>query len=109
MMYVYHTKQEKKYAYIKKSFDEVKVWQIKKCSEAQKKAYKTYNSKSIQLAVNYRPGRDLQKGQRVKAYLNQTRQSANRYIRNRLKVIWIVKSLCMREHLRQCQKPQKVV
>ena len=66
-------------------------------TEAQKKAYKTYNSKSIQLAVNCRPGRDLQKGQRVKAYLNQTRQSANRYIRNRLKMIWIVKSLCMRE------------
>lgn len=56
----------------------------KTSSEAQKKAYKTYNSKSIQLAVNYRPT-DIQDGERVKAYLEQTGQSANSYIKALIK------------------------
>lgn len=53
-------------------------------SDAQKKAYKTYNQKSIQLAVNYRPT-DIQDGERIKAYLQQTGQSANSYIKNLIK------------------------
>jgi len=53
-------------------------------SDAQKKAYKTYNQKSIQLAVNYRPT-DIQDGERVKAYLEQTGQSANSYIKQLIK------------------------
>jgi hypothetical protein len=61
----------------------LKVWQIKK-QVAQKKAYKTYNSKSIQLAVNYRPT-DIKDGERVKAYLEQTGQSANSYIKALIK------------------------
>ena len=56
----------------------------KTSSEAQKKAYKTYNSKSIQLAVNYRPT-DIKDGERVKAYLEQTGQSANSYIKALIK------------------------
>ncbi len=56
----------------------------KTSSEAQKKAYKTYNSKSIQLAVNYRPT-DIQDGERIKAYLEQTGQSANSYIKALIK------------------------
>lgn len=53
-------------------------------SDAQKKAYKTYNSKSIQLAVNYRPT-DIKEGKRVKIYLEQTGQSANSYIKELIK------------------------
>ena len=56
----------------------------KTSSDAQKKAYKTYNSKSIQLAVNYRPT-DIKEGERVKAYLEQTGQSANSYIKGLIK------------------------
>ena len=45
------------------------------------KAQKKYRDKSIQLAANYRPGTDIQDGERVKAYLEQTGQSANSYIK----------------------------
>lgn len=50
-----------------------------------KEAQKRYREKSIQLAVNYRPGTDIQEGQRVKAYLEQTGQSANSYIKALIK------------------------
>ena len=49
------------------------------------KAQKKYRDKSIQLAVNYRPGTDIQDGERVKAYLEQTGQSANAYIKALIK------------------------
>lgn len=49
------------------------------------KAQKKYRDKSIQLAVNYRPGTDIQDGERVKAYLEQTGQSANSYIKALIK------------------------
>lgn len=48
------------------------------------KAQKKYRDKSIQLAVNYRPT-DMQDGERVKAYLEQTGQSANNYIKGLIK------------------------
>lgn len=54
-------------------------------SEAQKEAYKRYREKSIQLACNYRPGTDIEEGQRIKAYLNETGQSANSYIKALIK------------------------
>lgn len=85
MMYVCHT-EKRKYTYISKNI----LWRIiksmadKKTSEAQKKAYKAYNSKSIQLAVNYRPT-DIKEGQRIKAYLEQSGQSANSYIKELIK------------------------
>lgn len=53
-------------------------------SNAQKNSYKTYNQKSIQLTVSYRPT-DLQDGERVKAYLEHTGQSANSYIKALIK------------------------
>lgn len=49
------------------------------------KAQKKYRDKSIQLAVNYRPGTDITDGERVKAYLEQTGQSANSYIKGLIK------------------------
>lgn len=49
------------------------------------KAQKKYREKSIQLAVNYRPGTDIKEGERVKAYLDQTGQSANSYIKTLIK------------------------
>ena len=49
------------------------------------KAQKKYRDKSIQLAINYRPGTDIQDGERVKAYLEQTGQSANSYIKALIK------------------------
>lgn len=50
-----------------------------------KEAQKRYREKSIQFAVNYRPGTDIQEGQRVKAYLEQTGQTANSYIKALIK------------------------
>lgn len=50
-----------------------------------KEAQKRYREKSIQLAVNYRPGTDLKEGERIKAYLDQTGQSANSYIKALIK------------------------
>lgn len=47
-------------------------------------AQKKYREKSIQLSVNYRPT-DIKEGRRVKAYLEQTGQSANAYIKRLIK------------------------
>lgn len=48
-------------------------------------AQKRYREKSIQLAINYRPGTDIKEGERIKAYLEQTGQSANSYIKELIK------------------------
>lgn len=48
------------------------------------KAQKKYREKSIQLAISYRPT-DIQEGERVKLYLEQTGQSANSYIKALIK------------------------
>ena len=87
-------KIENKYAYIKNIKWRFESMADKKTSsEAQKKAYKTYNSKSIQLAVNYRPT-DIKDGERVKAYLEQTGQSAKEFLsQNSLKANAYIKSL----------------
>lgn len=53
-------------------------------NDAQKRAYKAYNKKSIQLAVSYRPS-DIAEGLRIKAYLAETGQSANSYIKALIK------------------------
>lgn len=53
-------------------------------SDAQKKAFGKYNQKSINFAVNYRPT-DITEGKRLKAYLEQTGQSANSYIKGLIK------------------------
>lgn len=50
-------------------------------TEAEKKAQKKYNKKTITISASYKPGTDLKEGQRVKAYLEQTEQSANSYIK----------------------------
>ena len=54
-------------------------------TEAQKKAQKKYNEKTITIDASYKPGTDIQEGQRVKAYLEQTGQSANSYIKELIK------------------------
>lgn len=54
-------------------------------SDAQKKAFKKYNTKSIILSCSYRPGTDIQEGERVKDYLAETGQSANAYIKKLIK------------------------
>ena len=59
------------------------------------KAQKKYRDKSIQLAVNYRPGTDIQDGERVKAYLEQTGQSANSYIKALIKADLDAKGFCV--------------
>lgn len=48
------------------------------------KAQKKYREKSIQFSVNYRPT-DIEEGQRIKAYLQSTKQSANSYIKSLIK------------------------
>lgn len=48
------------------------------------KGQKKYNEKSILIAANYRPT-DITEGQRIKAYLKQTGQSANSYIKALIK------------------------
>ncbi len=50
-----------------------------------KEAQKRYREKSIQFAVNYRPGTDIKEGERLKGYLDQTGQTANSYIKALIK------------------------
>lgn len=54
-------------------------------TEAEKKAQKKYNEKTITISASYKPGTDLKEGQRIKTYLNQTGQSANSYIKGLIK------------------------
>lgn len=54
-------------------------------TEAAKKAQKKYNKKTITIAASYKPGTDIAEGQRIKAYLAQTGQSANSYIKGLIK------------------------
>ena len=49
------------------------------------KAQKKYNEKTILIAASYKPNTDIADGQRVKAYLEQTGQSANSYIKALIK------------------------
>lgn len=49
------------------------------------KGQKIYNQKSIQFNTVYRPGTDIAEGQRLKAYLESTGQSANSYIKGLIK------------------------
>ncbi|MSA02176.1 hypothetical protein GKG47_09005 [Lactonifactor sp. BIOML-A3] len=54
-------------------------------TEAEKKAQKKYNEKTITIACSFKPGTDIQEGIRVKQYLANTRQSANSYIKSLIK------------------------
>lgn len=54
-------------------------------TEAEKRAQKKYNQKTITIAASYKPGTDIEEGQRIKAYLKQTGQSANSYIKELIK------------------------
>lgn len=54
-------------------------------TEAAKRAQRKYNEKTITIAASYKPGTDLKEGKRVKAYLDQTGQSANSYIKSLIK------------------------
>ena len=53
-------------------------------TEAQKRAQKEANKKSIMFSVNYRLN-EIQEGQRLKAYLESTGQSANAYLKELIK------------------------
>lgn len=48
------------------------------------KAQKKYREKTLQVTVKYTPT-DIQEGQRIKTYLEQTGQSANSYIKGLIK------------------------
>lgn len=56
----------------------------KKTSESMLKAINKYNKDSINLAVSYKR-LEREDGERVKAYLEQTGQSANSYIKALIK------------------------
>lgn len=56
----------------------------KKTSESMLKAINKYNKDSINLAVSYKR-LEREDGERVKAYLEQTGQSANSYIKGLIK------------------------
>lgn len=49
------------------------------------KSQKAYRDKSIQFSCNYRPGTDIVEGQRLKAYLSETGQSTNSYLKTLIK------------------------
>ena len=51
-----------------------------KRTEAQKRADKAYNKKSITISICYRPA-EIAEGLRLKAYLAGTGKSANAYIK----------------------------
>lgn len=48
------------------------------------KAQKKYREKTLQVTVKYTPT-DIKEGQRIKAYLQSTGQSANSYIKSLIK------------------------
>ena len=54
-------------------------------TESEKRAQKKYNEKTITASVSYKPGTDISDGKRLKAYLAQTEQSANSYIKGLIK------------------------
>ena len=54
-------------------------------TEAQKKAQKKYNEKTITIAASFKPGTDITEGKRLKMYLQQTGKSANSYIKELVK------------------------
>ncbi len=54
-------------------------------TEAEKRAQKKYNEKTITIAASYKPGTDIKEGQRIKAYLEQTGKTANSYIKELIK------------------------
>lgn len=54
-------------------------------SEAEKRAQKKYNEKTITVAASYKPGTDIIEGQRLKQYLESIDQSANSYIKELIK------------------------
>lgn len=54
-------------------------------TEAEKRAQKKYNAKTITVAVSYKPGTDIMEGIRLKTYLASTGQSANSYIKGLIK------------------------
>ena len=53
-------------------------------SDAQKRAYKKYATKTINFAIKYSPV-DIAEGKRLKSYLAQSGQSANSYIKDLIK------------------------
>lgn len=53
-------------------------------TEAQKRAQKEANKKSLMFSANYRLN-DLQEGKRLKVYLESTGQSANSYLKELIK------------------------
>lgn len=54
-------------------------------TEAEKRAQKKYNEKTITIAASYKPGTDILEGKRVKAYLAQAGMSMNSYIKRLIK------------------------
>lgn len=54
-------------------------------TEAEKRAQKKYNEKTITISASYKPGTDIKEGQRVKAYLEQSGQKPNSYIKELIK------------------------
>ena len=51
-----------------------------KRTDAQKKADKAYNTKSLNFTVCYRPG-EIAQGKRLKEYLKESNQSVNAYLK----------------------------
>ena len=71
-------------------------------SEAQKKAQKKYDKKSINFAISYKQ-HETAEGERVKKYLSDTGQSANAYIKSLIKadldskgilLLWLYDCFC---------------
>ena len=46
-----------------------------------RKKHKKYNEKTITIAASYKPETDIEEGRRAKAYLEQSGQTANAYIK----------------------------
>lgn len=53
-------------------------------TDASRKADRTYNEKRIPFSIGYTPT-DIAEGKRLKAYLEQSGQSANSYIKGLIK------------------------
>ena len=78
MKYNRNVPYKREYTYKKKE------WSVEYMAY-NREAQKRYNEKTIMIAASYKPGTDLKEGQRVKAYLKQSGQTANSYIKGLIK------------------------
>lgn len=73
-------------------------------TEAEKRAQKKYNQKTMTYSISYKPNTDIKDGERLKAYLAETGISANAYIKALIKADLDKKGF-MIDHIKDHSQP----